>query len=96
MLPKHKLDALITRHKAIESELSTQLAPETFVRLSREFAELNPVVEAINAYRDVVAEIDGLDALLDDPKTDAEMRTMAQAEKPALEQKRAGLERYMS
>ena len=95
MLPKHKLDALITRHQAIESELSTQLAPETFVRLSREFAELNPVVEAIKAYRDVVTEIDGLDALLDDPKTDAEMRTMAQAEKPALEQKRAGLEQQI-
>ena len=95
MLPKHKLDALITRHKAIESELSTQLAPETFVRLSREFAELNPVVEAIKAYRNVVAEIDGLDTLLDDSQTDAEMRTMVQAEKPALEQKRAALEQQI-
>src|SRR5262245_12551189 len=95
MLPEQKLDALITRHKAIESELSTQLAPETFVKLSREFAELSPVVEAVKAYRDVVAEIDGLDALIDDPKTDAEMRSMAQAEKPALEQKRAVLEQQL-
>ena len=54
MLPEQKLDALVTRHKAIESELSTQLAPETFVKLSREFAELNPVVDAVKAYRDVV------------------------------------------
>jgi peptide chain release factor 1 len=95
MLPEQKLDALITRHKAIESELSTQLAPETFVRLSREFAELNPVVDAIKAYRDVAAEVDGLDALLDDPKTDAEMRAMVLAEKPALEQKRAALEQHI-
>ena len=62
------------------------------MQLSREFAELNPVVDAVKAYREVVAEIDGLDALLDDPKTDAEMRAMAAAEKPALEQKRAALE----
>jgi peptide chain release factor 1 len=95
MLPEHKLDALVTRHKAIESELSTQLAPETFVKLSREFAELNPVVDAVKAYRGVLAEIDGLQGLLDDPKTDAEMRQMAQAEKPALEQKRAALEQQL-
>jgi peptide chain release factor 1 len=95
MLPEQKLDALVTRHKAIESELSTQVAPETFVKLSREFAELNPVVDAVKAYRGVLAEIDGLQALLDDPNTDAEMRQMAQAEKPALEQKRATLEQQL-
>jgi peptide chain release factor 1 len=92
MLPEQKLDALMTRHKAIESELSTQLTPEAFVRLSREFSELGPVVDAVKRYRDVVAEIDGLNALIDDPKTDAEMRDMAAAEKPTLEQKRADLE----
>jgi peptide chain release factor 1 len=95
MLPEQKLDALVTRHKAIESELSTQLAPETFVKLSREFAELNPVVEAVKAYRGVLAEIDGLQALIDDASTDSEMRQMAQAEKPALEQKRATLEQQL-
>ena len=95
MLPEQKLDALITRHKAIESELSTQVAPETFVKLSREFAELGPVVDAVKAYRAAVAEIDGLDALLDDPTTDAEMRQLASAEKPALEQKRVALEQQL-
>ncbi|MPZ37726.1 MAG: peptide chain release factor 1 [Rhizobiales bacterium] len=95
MLPEQKLDVLMTRHKAIESELSTKLAPETFVRLSREFAELGPIVEAVKAYREVVAEIDGLDALIGDPKTDAEMHEMAAMEKPALEQKRAALEQQI-
>ncbi|MBX9776431.1 MAG: peptide chain release factor 1 [Xanthobacteraceae bacterium] len=95
MLPEQKLDALVTRHKAIENELSTQLAPETFVKLSREFAELNPVIDAVKAYRGVLAEIDGLQGLLDDPQTDTEMRQMAQAEKPALEQKRATLEQQL-
>src|SRR5262249_47301333 len=35
----------------------------------------------------------GLDALIDDAATDAEMRAMAASEKPQLEQKRAALER---
>jgi len=95
MLPEQKLDALISRHQMIESELASQVAPETYVRLSREFAELGPIVGTIKSYRDVVAEIDGLNALLDDPKTDAEMRAMAQAEKPELEQRRAALEQQI-
>ena len=93
MLPELKLDALLVRHKALESELSTQLAPETFVRLSRELAELGPVVDAVKDYRSVIAEIDDLDALIDDPATDAEMRQMATAEKPALIERRERLEK---
>jgi peptide chain release factor 1 len=95
MLPEQKLDALLARHQSIENELATQLAPETYVKLSREFAELGPVIEAIKHYRSTAAEIDGLNALLGDPKTDAEMRAMAAAEKPALEQKQAALEQKL-
>jgi peptide chain release factor 1 len=92
MLPEQKLDALLARHKAVESELATQVTPETYVKLSREFAELGPVVETVRNYRNVVSEIEGLDALIADSSTDAEMRTMAAAEKPQLEQRRAALE----
>jgi peptide chain release factor 1 len=92
MLPEQKLDALIARHGAIESELASQVRPETYVRLSREFAELGPVVAAVKSYRAVLAEIDGLDALIADSATDAEMRAMALAEKPQLEEQRAALE----
>ena len=92
MLPEQKLDALLARHKAIESELATQVTPETYVKLSREFAELGPVVETVTNYRNVVSEIGDLDALIADSSTDAEMRTMAAAEKPQLEQRRAALE----
>src|SRR5262245_56886914 len=93
MLPEQKLDALIARHQAVEAELASQLAPETYVRLSREFAELDPVVDAVKNYRGVVSEIEGLEALIADPTTDSDMRAMASAEKPQLEQKRGTLER---
>jgi len=95
MLPEQKLDVLLVRHKTLESELSTQLAPETFVRLSREFAELDPIVAAVKDYRGVAAEIADLDAMIDDPKTDSEMRQMMAAEKPALESKRERLEQKL-
>jgi peptide chain release factor 1 len=92
MLPEQKLDALLARHKMVESELASGLAPEAYVKLSREFAELGPVIETIKAYRAVTSEIADLATLLDDAATDAEMRTMAATEKPALEARLAALE----
>jgi peptide chain release factor 1 len=91
-LPDQKLDALITRHGTIESELARGLPPETYVKLSRELAELGPVVDAAKRYRSVVSELAGLDVLIADPATDAEMRTMAASEKAQLEQQRTELE----
>jgi len=91
MLPQSKLDALVARHKSVEGELSGAPERDTYVKLSREFAELSPVVEAIKNYRGIENEIADLDALLADPATDAEMRALAESERPALEQKRVQL-----
>jgi peptide chain release factor 1 len=60
MLPEHKLDALVARHQMVEHELASQVTPESYVKLSREFSELGPIVETVKNYRAVVAEIDGL------------------------------------
>src|SRR6267154_5101482 len=95
MLPEQKLDALLARHQMIESELASQVTPTTYVRLSREFAELGPVIDAIKAYREVTGEIAGLEALLQDSATDAEMCALAAGEKPALETRRIALEQQI-
>jgi len=95
MLPEQKLDALLARHKALESELATPLARETYVKLSREFAELGPIVETVKEYRSIAAEIEGLEVLMEDPATDDEMREMASAERPALEERRSAIERQI-
>src|SRR5580700_8799767 len=95
MLPEQKLDALLARHHMIESELASQVTPATYVRLSREFAELGPVIDAIKAYREVANELAGLEALLQDASTDAEMRSLAAGEKPALEERRIVLEQQI-
>src|SRR2546421_194620 len=92
MLPEQKLDALLARHEAVEANLAREVAPDTYVKLSREFAELAPIVETVKRYRSLVSELEGLNALIADAGTDAEMRAMASAEKPELEQRRAALE----
>ena len=86
MLPESKLDILLARHASLESELQTQLGAEDFVRKSRELAELNPVIDAVkglSARR--CRRSPGVDALIADTTTDAEMRAMAQAEREELE-----------
>ena len=56
-LPQHRLDALLSRYSLVESELATNLGRDDYVKLSREFAELGPVIETIKAYRNVTAEL---------------------------------------
>ena len=92
MLPDQKLNALVARHAVLERELATAVPPETYVKLSREFAELAPVVEAVKSYRAAEHELEGVTSLLADPATDPEMRSIAEAEKPELEARRSTLE----
>ncbi|MGI8527491.1 MAG: PCRF domain-containing protein, partial [Pseudolabrys sp.] len=92
MLPQQKLDALLDRHSRIESELASGLSTDALIKLSREHAELSPVVEEIRTYRVLEAEINELQALATDPATDPEMRRMAAAERPALDARKSALE----
>jgi peptide chain release factor 1 len=92
MLPEQKLDVLLDRHAVIEREMGSGLDADAYVKLSREFAELSPVVSAIKAYRAVGAEIAGLDAMIADAKTDPDMRRMAEAERPDLTERKTRLE----
>jgi peptide chain release factor 1 len=95
MLPDQKLNALVTRHAALERDLAAVQPAETFVKLSREFAELDPVVEAVKSYRAAQRELDDLMGLLADPATEPEMRSIAEAEKRTLEVRRAALEQEL-
>ena len=81
ILPQQKLDALLGRHALVESELASGLSADAYVKLSREFAELSPVVETIKAYRNAEREIADLSALVEDSSIDAEMRKLADAER---------------
>jgi peptide chain release factor 1 len=95
MLPEQKLDALIARHAALERDLAAAMPAEAYVKMSREFAELAPVVEAVQSYRAAQRELQGVESMIEDPSTDAEMRAIAAAERPELEARRASLEQQL-
>lgn len=92
MLPQDKMTQLLERHSALETMMSENPDPETYVKLASEFAGLGSVVEKIQEIRELEEEIVGLDEILAEPDADAEMKEMAQAELPDLRDKIEALE----
>src|SRR5260221_7937097 len=84
MLPEAKLDILLAHHASLEAELLGQVNSENYVRITRELAELNPLIDAVKAYRASAKEITDIDGLIADPATEPEMRGMAEAERETL------------
>ncbi len=77
-----RLDGILARQSELSDLLSGQraLPSDELVRLSREYAELKPVVGAIEALRDAEAEAADLAGMIADPETDSEMRQLAEEE----------------
>ena len=86
-LPQDKLDALSKRFDSIEAALSAGPSAEQFVRLSKEYAELEPIVRPIEAYRKLLSDLEAAEELA--AAGDRELAEMAAAEveelKPRIE-----------
>jgi peptide chain release factor 1 len=92
MIPQAKLSRLLDRFHAVEAELASGAGGAAYVKLSKEHAELAPVIEAATEYRAVERQLREANALIDDPASDAEMRALAQEERADLKARAAELE----
>lgn len=86
MIPAAKLDRLLDRFAAIEAQMASGTAGEAFVKLSREHAELAPVIETARAYRQAQLRTADADSLINDPASDSEIRSLAEEERAELKQ----------
>jgi peptide chain release factor 1 len=93
MIPTAKLERLLDRFAAIESEMASGASGPAFVKLSREHAELAPVIETVRAYRDAQKQIADADTLIADPSSDSEMRALAEEERAELKERLEALDR---
>ena len=84
MIPEEKLDQIRARFEFLEARLNAGAAVADLPALSREYAELKPVVAAIDRWRGLAREEAEAERLLADP----EMRALAQEE---IERLRAAL-----
>src|ERR1700678_4009221 len=87
MIPPTKLERLLDRFAALESEMASGASGSLFVKLSREHAELAPVIETVRAYRGAQQGLEEAEALVADPTSDGEMRSLAEAERAELKEK---------
>jgi len=94
-IPADRLDRLVARWQTVQGALAAGADQESYVRLSREFAELDPIVATITALRKAEKERDDLNQMIDDPAADPDMATLAEAELGALDPKIEELERQL-
>ena len=92
MSMQEKLSSIKARHEELAALMSAgNLSGDAFTKLSMEYAELSPVVEAIDELRDAQSEQEGLKELLSDP----EMKDIAQEELYALDKRIPELEKQI-
>src|SRR5204862_8287696 len=85
----HKLDQIVARHAELQATLSGgALDSQKFVAASKEYADLGPLVEAVNELRRAEQELKDTEALAGDP----DMKAMAEEEAAALRKRLPELE----
>ncbi|MEX0840251.1 MAG: PCRF domain-containing protein, partial [Parvibaculum sp.] len=64
MIPEEKLQSVIARFEAVQSEMNSDLPRDRFVALSKEFSELAPIAAAIGKLNAAQREYEDAEALL--------------------------------
>jgi len=90
---RDRLDRVVARSRELSDRMATgTLDAQEFTALSKEYADISPIVEKIEEFRAAEQEQADLAELLDDPDTDAEMRGLAKEEQEALKERLPDLE----
>jgi peptide chain release factor 1 len=91
MVPLETLAQITERFDYLEALLSAGASPADIARISREYADLKPVVAQIAAYRRALDDLAEAEAMLADP----EMKALAEEELPALRARLPELEQAL-
>lgn len=91
---EQKLDRVVMHYEELRDSVAGHPEPgsEAYTRMLKEFADLTPVVEQIEALRSANREMDDLTALMEDPESDSDMRSLAEEEFYALKERLPELE----
>ena len=81
-----KLDRVVARHEELRAAMvsETQLDHEAYARVAKEYSDLTPIAETIQGLRRKQQELKDLDAIIADPKSDPDMKALAQDERNGL------------
>ena len=94
-LPEEKLEKLLERWESIQAELNQGASPAVYAKLTKEFADISPVVGAIRRLRATREEAADLEAMLRDPSADKDMVALAREELETLQPRIADQEQEL-
>ncbi|RVD18933.1 MAG: peptide chain release factor 1 [Mesorhizobium sp.] len=92
-LPRDRMDQVVKRFEMLEAQMSAGPAPDAYVRMASEYAEIQDMVAKVRALRLAEREQADLEAMLADKGTDAEMRALAEAELPEIDERIEALQK---
>ncbi|ESZ26902.1 peptide chain release factor 1 [Mesorhizobium sp. L2C084A000] len=92
-LPRDRMDQVVKRFEMLEAQMSAGPAPDAYVRMASEYAEIQDMVAKVRALRLAEREQADLEAMLADKGTDAEMWALAEAELPDVEDRIEALQK---
>ena len=96
MIPKEKVEAIVSKHNNIEKELSSgQIDPKTFATKSKEYSDLGNIIVVAKEYLKFDGEKKDLSNILGDTSSDKEMITLAEKELVTLENKQIEYEKKL-
>ena len=88
MIPKDKVEAIVSKHHSIEKELSSgNLDPRKYAEKSKEYSELGGVIKCALSYLNYESEKKDLEIIVKDQKSDEEMINLAKKEISELSKK---------
>ena len=86
MVPLSKVQDLIAKHSKLEKELSSQeIDKKLFAEMSKEYSDLNDIINEANEYFNFKKNKDELEKLINDNDSDKEMKDLAVSELNDLE-----------
>ena len=80
MIPEDKLIQITARFEFLEAKMADGSAGDDFAALSKEYSDLNPVVDKIKIYQKLISDISDAEEMLHD----AEMKELVEEELPEL------------
>jgi len=84
------------KHDLAAQMAAADLAPDDFVRLSKEYAAIEPVADAAREVRRLRAELEVLTGMVNDPGSEAELKEMAETEAEDIRRKLPKAERALA
>lgn len=92
-LPRDRMNQVLKHFELLEVQMAAGPEPDAYVKLASEYSELQDIAAKIRELQSAEAELADLQVMLNDKSMDADMRELADAEIPGVEERLEALQK---